>query len=153
MKIYGSSLHFGIPARTFVIDGSVAHPVLPFVQALEKEKFRLISEPGQNPILFRYGRLGKFLLSNELVPTLIMGKKFQRWDFTINVLVEAEIDQHGNHAITVVSNGTPRSSNDFVFETAGQAVNALAQSGHLLHVSEYFQGDPKTMKKQSKKTT
>lgn len=53
MKIYGSGIPFGIPARTLVIDGSVAHPVLPFVQVLKKEKFNVTSAPGHNPVRLR----------------------------------------------------------------------------------------------------
>ncbi|AIY03440.1 hypothetical protein ART_3841 [Arthrobacter sp. PAMC 25486] len=150
MKIYGSNLPFGVPARTFVIDGSVAHPVLPFVQALEKEKFRVISEPGQQPIRFRYGSFLKGLLSHEFVPTLILPEKFQRWDLAINVLVAVELDEHGNHAVTITGNGFPRRGNDFLFDVVAKGAAAFARTGHLLHTSEYFQGDPKMMKRNGK---
>ncbi|ALO67912.1 hypothetical protein AS189_17275 [Arthrobacter alpinus] len=151
MKIYGSNIPFGIPARTFVIDGSVAHPVLPFIQVLEKEKFRVTSEPGQNPIRLRYGSFWKDLVADtEFFPTFLLPAKLQRWELTIDVLVAVELDEHGNHAVTITGNGLPRRGNDFLFDVVAKGADAFARSGQLLHGTEFFQGDPKTLKKKGK---
>lgn len=153
MKIYGSNIPFGIPARTFVIDGSVAHPVLPFIQVLEKEKFRVTSEPGQNPIRLRYGSFWKDLVADtEFFPTFLLPAKLQRWELTIDVLVAVELDEHGNHAVTITGNGLPRRGNDFLFDVVAKGADAFAHSGNLLHWTEYFQGDPKAMKKKKNGT-
>ncbi len=152
MKIYGSGLPFGIPARTFVVDGSVAHPVLPFVQVLEKEKFKVTSAPGASPVRLRYGNFWKDLVADtEFFPSFLLPEKLQRWELTIDVLISSEIDQHGNHAVTITSNGFPRRGNDLVFKVVAKAADAFAASGQLLHRTDYFQGDPKAIKAKGKK--
>lgn len=64
------------PARTYIVDSSVAHPVLPFVQALTQKKLQVVSAPGQSPIKLRYGTMWKsVLLDNEFIPSLLLPKK------------------------------------------------------------------------------
>lgn len=151
MKIYGSGIPFGIPARTFVIDGEVAHPVLPFVQVLEKEKFKVTSAPGYNPVRLRYGNFWKDMVADtEFFPSFLLPEKLQRWELTIEALVSVERDEHGNHAVTTTGNGFPRRGNDFLFDTIAKAADAYAQSGHLLHWTDSFQGDPASVKRQGK---
>lgn len=146
MKIYGSSIPFRVPARTFVIDGSVAHPVLPFVQVLEKEKFQVTSEPGANPIRLHFGSLWRDFLSFGSIPAFMLPEKLQRWELHIDVLIEAELDEHGNHAVTITGTGFPSRGNDFLFREVAKAADAFAKNGHLLHWTDYFQGDPKAVK-------
>lgn len=130
----------------------MAHPVLPFIQVLEKEKFRVSSEPGQNPIRLRYGSFWKDLVADtEFFPTFLLPAKLQRWELTIDVLVAVELDEHGNHAVTITGNGLPRRGNDFLFDVVAKGADAFAQSGNLLHWTEYFQGDPKAMKERGRK--
>ena len=151
MKIYGSGIPFGIPARTFVIDGQVAHPVLPFVQVLEKEKFKVTSDPGANPIRLRYGNFWKDLVADtEFFPSFLLPEKLQRWELTVEALLSVERDEHGNHAVTVTGNGMPRRGNDFLFDTIAKAADSYAQSGQLLHWTEFFQGDPASVKRRGK---
>lgn len=151
MKIYGSGIPFDVPARTFVIDGSVAHPVLPFVQMLEKEKFKVTSVPGASPIRLRYGNFWKDVVADsEFFPGFLLPEKLQRWELIIEALVSVECDEHGNHAVTVTGNGMPRRGNDFLFNTIAKAAEAYAQSGQLLHWTEFFQGDPVSVKRRGK---
>lgn len=141
MKIYGSKIPFGIPARTFVIDGSVAHPVLPFVQALEKEKFRVTSAPGQSPIKMNYGNFWKDLVADsEFFLSFLLPKKIQRWELSVEALIAIEIDELGNHAVTITGHAIPRRGNDFLFETVAKGADAHARAGQLLHCTEFFQG-------------
>lgn len=136
------------PARTYIVDAAVVHPVLPFVQALIKEKFRVVSEPGQSPVKLRYGALWKDLLAgSEYFPGFLLPKKLQRWELTVDVRVTAGIDPYGNHAVTATGWSVPRRGNNFLFETLGAAADSYAQSGHLLHVSDYFEGDASAFKK------
>lgn len=151
MKIYGSGIPFGVPARTFVIDGSVSHPVLPFVQALEKEKFKVISQPGASPVRLRYGNFWKDLVADtEFFPSFLLPEKLQRWELTVVAVLDVERDGHGNHAVTVTGNGIPRRGNDFLFDTVAKAADAFAQSGQLLHWTDFFQGDPAAVKRGGK---
>lgn len=136
------------PARTYIVDSSVAHPVLPFVDALIKEKFRVVSGPGQSPIKLRYGTLWKDMLTDsEYFPGFLLPKKLQRWELTVDVRMTAEIDEYGNHAVTATGRSMPLRGNTFLFETLGAVADSYAQSGHLLHVSDYFQGDASGFKK------
>ena len=150
MKIYGSKLPFPIPARTFVVDGSVGDPVQPIVAALEKSKFRLVTAPGQLPVRMQYGSFLKDAMSFEDY-TWVLPEKFQRWSWDVNVYVDSGRDAHGNHAVTVTSHGYPSRSNDHAFGVVDQAIAFYAQSSQLLHVSDYFQGDPKALKARIKK--
>ena len=151
VKIYGSNIPFRVPARTFVIDGTVAHPVLPFVQALEKEKFQVTSGPGSSPITLRYGSLWKEFLSPGSIPSFMLPEKLQRWEMRINVSIDVELDEHGNHALTITGNGFPTRGNDFLFDVVARAAEGFAQSGHLLHRTDFFQGDPNAVKPKATK--
>lgn len=136
-----------LPARTFVIAGSVAHPALPFVQALEKEKFRVVSGPGLNPIGLRYGTFWKDVVADsEFFFYFLLPKRIQRWELTIDVLIDVKLDPYGNHAVTVTGYSSPRRGYDFLFETVDQAARLYAASGQLLHRSDFFTGDAGAMK-------
>lgn len=52
--------------------------------------------------------------------------------------------------VTITGNGLPRRGNDFLFGTIAKAADAYAQSGHLLHWTDFFQGDPASVKRQDK---
>lgn len=147
MKIVGSTIPFAAPARAFVIDGSVAHPVLPFIQALEKAKFQVTSKLGQSPIVLRYGSFWKSFAADSL-PTMIMPAKFQRWELDINAVIDVELDKQGNHVVTVAGTAVPFRGNDYLFEIIAKGADAHARAGQLLRSTEFFQGDPKAMKKQ-----
>lgn len=147
MKIFGSNIPFAIPARAFVIDGSVAHPVLPFIQALEKAKFQATSKPGQSPIVLRYGSFWKSFAADSL-PTMILPAKFQRWELDIETVIAVEVDKQGNHVVTVAGNSSPVRGNEYLFDIIAKGADAHARAGQLLQSTDFFQGDPKAMKKQ-----
>lgn len=139
------------PAQTFVIDAAVAHPVLPFVQALEKKKFILTSAPGKDPISVHYGTFWKQLFANgELFLPFIFSKRMRRWAFTTDTLISVAPDPYGNHTVTVTAWSAPRAGNNFLFEIIGTVAEKYAQAGQLLHCSEYFEGDAAAMKKSRK---
>ncbi len=146
MTIHGSGIPFIYPARTFVISGSVVHPVAPFVHALKKGRFRVKSGQGAGPVRLRYGTYLKSVLTSEYVPTMILPEVLGRWELMVSVLVTSEVDQHGNHAVTITSNSSPRRGNDLVFKLVAKAADAFARDGHLLHWTDYFQGDINAMK-------
>lgn len=147
MRLPDPKLRLFYPARTFTIDGAADHPVLPFVQQLQQEKFKVTSEPGQSPIALHYGNFWRSLVwEGGPLTAMVLPQRLQRWELDIDVLVEVKADGHGNHAVTVTGHSWPRRGNNFLFETVAGAAEALSRSGSLLRWSDFFEGDAAAMK-------
>ena len=149
MKIYGSNIPFVLPARTFIVAGSVASPEAAFAEALQKAKFRITSKPGESPLVLRHGTLATWIAADSIIFSFLP-EKYRRWELSIQALIAVERDHHGHHAVTVTGQGIPARGNDYLFEVVAGAADVYAKDGLLLHVSDYFQGDPKTLKKQGR---
>lgn len=135
-----------------MINGAVTHPVLPFVQALEKEKFKVTSAPGENPLTLRYGSFWKEAVADsEFFVPLLISKRMRRWIFEVEAWIAVAPDQYGHHAVTVTSWSNPRDGNNFLFEVIDTVVEKYALAGNLLHCTDYFEGVATAVKRRKRK--